>query len=169
MYQSEPKYVESCAYHEAAHTVVAVALGIPLRTRGVRIDTMGSGYSYYWSRNAGNLSKTAADIDERERSIIACEAAFIGQVEFYPECLAGGNRFDRLYTSQLLNEMYPNTDQFLAEQSRLVDEAKRLVKLHWDAIEALAGEILAQPLTPLPTPRSTGQPIRRSAGLTQIV
>jgi hypothetical protein len=41
-------------------------------------------------------------------------------------------------------------NQYLAEQSRFVDEAKRLVKLHWDAIEALAKEILAQPLTPLP-------------------
>jgi hypothetical protein len=150
MYESEPKYVESCAYHEAAHTVIAVALGIPLRTRGVHIDTLGNGYSYYWFRNVGNLSNTAADIDERERTIIAGEAAFIAQVKFYPECLADGNRFDRLQTTQLLNEMYPNTDQFLAEQSRLVDEARRLVDLHWNAIDALAKEILAQPLTPLP-------------------
>jgi hypothetical protein len=150
MYPPDPKYVESCAYHEAAHTVIAVALGIPLRTRGVHIDTIGNGFSYYWFRDVGNLSNTAADIDERERTIIAGEAAFIAQVKFYPECPAGGNRFDRLQTTKLLDEMYSNTDQFLAEQSSLVDDAKRLVGVYWDAIEALAKEILAQPLTPRP-------------------
>jgi hypothetical protein len=47
MHRPSQQYVDSCAYHEAGHTVVAVALGMPLRDRGVHIDTMGNGISYY--------------------------------------------------------------------------------------------------------------------------
>jgi hypothetical protein len=56
MHGPSQEYVDSCAYHEAGHTVVAVALEMPLRNRGVHIDTMGNGISYYWFRTMATLA-----------------------------------------------------------------------------------------------------------------
>ncbi len=67
----DQKYVESTAYHEAAHTVVAVSLEMPLRNRGVHMDTIGSGISYYWFRTPGDPNNTPDDVLERERTIIS--------------------------------------------------------------------------------------------------
>ena len=43
-----------------------------------------------------------------------------------------------------------NRDDWLGAQERLIAEARRLVDRHWDAIEALAKAVLAQPLTQRP-------------------
>jgi hypothetical protein len=148
MYRSEQKYIDSCAYHEAGHTVVAVALEMPLRNRGVHIDTRGNGISYYWFRKPGDPNNTADDILERERTVISTEAGFIAQKQFDPECPHGGNWFDRDRNIKLLDEMYPNRSDWFAAQDKLYAEALRLVDLHWQAIEAVAKAVLAQPLTP---------------------
>jgi hypothetical protein len=94
MYRPSQRYVDSCAYHEAGHTVVAVALGMPLRNRGVHIDTIGNGISYYWFRIPGDSNNTPDDILERERTIISTYAGFNAQKKFDPKCPPGGNWFD---------------------------------------------------------------------------
>jgi len=147
MYRPDQKYIDSCAYHEAGHTVVAVALRMPLRDRGVHIDSMGNGISYYWFRTPGDPSNGPDDILERERTIISTEAGFIAQRKFYPECPHGGNFYDRDQNIKLLDEMYPNRNDWFAAQERLYAEAVRLVGTHWDAIEVLAKAVLDQPLT----------------------
>jgi hypothetical protein len=142
------KYVESCAYHEAGHTVVAAALKMPLRNRGVHIDSKGCGISFYWFRVPGDLKNQAADIMERERTIVSTESGFLAQRKFYPDCPTGGNVTDRDQCIKLLDEMYPNREEFFAAQARLIAEAKRLVDEHWAAIETLGKQIWAQPWTP---------------------
>jgi hypothetical protein len=146
----DQKYVESCAYHEAGHTVVAVALGMPLRNRGVHIDTIGSGIAYYWYRLVGDLSNTPQDIAERERTIIAAYAGYIAQEKFYPNCPPAGSFSDSDENRKLLDEMYLGQREWFAAQNSLHAEARQLVDTHWGAVEALAREILAQPLTPRP-------------------
>lgn len=42
--------------------------------------------------------------------------------------------------------MYPNRNDWFAARDRLYAEAVRLVDLYWQAIEALAKALLAQPL-----------------------
>ena len=151
MHGPSQQYLDSCAYHEAGHTVVAVALEMPLRNRGVHIDTMGNGISYYWFRTVGDPNNAPADIAERERTIISTYAGYIAQKKSYPECPRGGDFFDLDQNIKLLQEMYAaNRDKWFAEQSRLYAEATRLVDLHWPAIEALAKVILDQSLTPRP-------------------
>jgi hypothetical protein len=49
--------VESAAYHESAHIVVAVAQKIPLRRGGVHIDPRGCGIAYYWYRQPEGSTK----------------------------------------------------------------------------------------------------------------
>ena len=82
MYPPSPIYVESCAYHEAGHTVVAVSLEMPLRKRGVHVDTIGNGISYYWFRVPGDPNNNQADVLERERTIISTYAGFNAQKKF---------------------------------------------------------------------------------------
>ncbi|MGA2357003.1 MAG: hypothetical protein ABSG02_21115 [Terriglobales bacterium] len=146
----DQKYVESAAYHEAAHTVVAVTLGMPLRNRGVHMDTFGSGISYYWFRIPGDLSNTPDDILERERTIISTYAGFIAQKKVYPECPPAGSWFDSDQNIKLLDELYPDRNDWFAAQERLFAEAVRLVDFHRRAIETLAKALLAQPLVARP-------------------
>jgi hypothetical protein len=143
----DQKYVESSAYHEAAHTVVAVALGMPLRSRGMHLDTFGSGISYYWFRVPGDPSNAPADILERERTIMSTYAGYIAQKNFYADCPPAGSWFDHDQNIKLLNEMYPNREDWFAAQVKLHAETVGLVNLHWLAIEALAKALLARPLT----------------------
>lgn len=131
MHRPSQEYVDSCSYHEAGHAVVAVALEMPLRNRGVHIDTMGCGIAYYWYRTVGDPNNTAADIAERERTIISTYAGFIAQKKSYPEYPRGGDFYDLDQNIKLLDEMYPtNRDKWFAEQSRLYAEATRLVDVH---------------------------------------
>jgi hypothetical protein len=150
MHRPSQQYVDSCAYHEAGHTVVAVALGMPLRNRGVHIDTNGSGIAYYWYRTVGDLNNTSQDIAERERTIITAYAGYIAQEKFYPKCPSSGSFYDTDGNRKLLDEVYPDGPEWFAAQERLHAEARRLVDVHWQAIEALAKAILARPLTPRP-------------------
>jgi hypothetical protein len=43
--EADDIYVESCAYHEAGHIVIAAVQNMPLRQRGIRNDQVGNGYS----------------------------------------------------------------------------------------------------------------------------
>ncbi len=106
MHRPSQEYVDSCSYHEAGHAVVAVALEMPLRNRGVHIDTMGCGIAYYWYRTVGDPNNTAADIAERERTIISTYAGFIAQKKSYPEYPRGGDFYDLDQNIKLLDEMY---------------------------------------------------------------
>jgi hypothetical protein len=146
----DQKYVDSCAYHEAGHAAVAVAQEMPLRNRGVHVDTMGSGIAFYWYRLVGDPNNAPHDIVERERTIIAAYAGYIAQEKFYPGCPPAGSFFDTDDNRKLLDEMYPDGPEWFAAQRRLHADARRLVDTHWTAIEALAKAILAQPLTPRP-------------------
>jgi hypothetical protein len=147
----DKQYIDSCAYHEAAHTVVAVALEMPLRNRGVHIDGMGNGISYYWFRTPGDPSNTPQDIVERERTIVSTEAGYIAQRKFYPVCPSGGNWYDRDLCIKLMDEMYPHggSERFAAHD-RLIAEASGLVDEHGLATEALAKAVLDQPWTTRP-------------------
>jgi hypothetical protein len=168
----DEKYVESSSYHEAGHTVTAVALGMPLRKRGVHIDRRGDGISYYWFREPGDTNKESEDIAWRERTIISIEAGFAAQRRFYPDCPTGGNFTDRDQCIKLLNEMHANSTDWFVAQKRLIAEARRLVDRHWEAIEALARAVLAQPLTSRPEEKErhwSGDSVERWIDGNQVV
>jgi len=46
----DDEYVNSTAYHESGHTVVAAAQRMPLRNLGVHMDSRGCGKTFYWYR-----------------------------------------------------------------------------------------------------------------------
>lgn len=149
-------YVESAAYHESAHIVVAVAQKIPLRSGGVHIDPRGCGIAYYWYRQPDGSTNIGSEV-EREKTIISSYAGLIAQQKFYPNCRPAGAWCDTDQATKLLEEMHANRDDFFAAQERLGAESRRLVEKHWDAITALAKALWAKEWSPKP-PREKEKP-----------
>lgn len=72
------RYIESAAYHEAAHAVIAAIQGMPLRHRGIHVDSAGQGITFYWYKLPDGNLNVGADI-ERERTIVSTGAGLIAQ------------------------------------------------------------------------------------------
>jgi hypothetical protein len=137
------------AHHESSHAVACVVLGLPLQDTGIRIDTLGGGITFNLHREPGSLSNTIADITERERSIVMIKAGFMANLRVFPGSPAELAADDRDEEIRLLNEMHPQDGQAWAEaDKRLSEESRTLVDQHWNAIQALAGALLARPVTP---------------------
>jgi hypothetical protein len=147
--QSDPKYPESVAYHEAGHIVVAAVQGMRISRHGVRIDNAGLGISYYETRKPKRIS-TAPCAATREQTIIAAKAGLMAQQKFHPDCSIEGAWDDDIRINELLDEIRSEEEfPFLeVEYTRaLIDtyrEAQRLVKLHWPAIELLGRSLWNQ-------------------------
>jgi hypothetical protein len=139
------------AHHEAAHAVVAVALGLPLQDTGLHIDTVDGGITFDLHRTPGDPGQTPEDIEEGERSIVMIKAGYCANVKLFPGCPVAVAADDRQKEMKLLNEMYPQGGQaWIDADNRLGVESRRLVDLHWDAVQALAQAVLAKPVTPRP-------------------
>lgn len=144
----QQQYVESAAYHEAAHEVTSVVLQIPIRELGVHIDSQGNGVALTFRRRAGDLKKEAKDNHQREQSIILLTAGYIGQVRFFDDAPTEGAADDQKHIHDLLNEMYePESDEWIDAKSKLRDKAKNIVNEQWPAVEALAKALWDKPWT----------------------
>lgn len=141
----------SAAYHEAAHAVVSVVLGLPIQDTGLHIDTVDGGITFNLHRIPGDPSNTPADILERERSIVAIKAGFRANLRLFPGTPRQVASDDRREEIALLDEMYArDTSQWLEADTRLTVEAQNLVERHWGAITTLAGAVLAKPVSERP-------------------
>jgi len=131
----EDIYVESCAYHEAGHIVIAAVQNMPLRQRGIRIDQAGNGLACYYFKVPDGSSNLGRN-EEREKTIRATKAGFLTQKKFYPECRPAGAHFDVDAVRLLLDEMYFLPDWYGAHD-QLHAEAVALIEKHWDAISTV--------------------------------
>jgi predicted transcriptional regulator len=148
-YFAEDKlYVESAAYHEAGHIVVAAQQGMRLRKRGLRIDQKGAGMAYYESRQP-DRSTDAGEEPSRVSAIIAAHAGYAAQREFYgPDCPTAGGCSDRLVMIALEDEMYSDNAQICRLDADLRQRSAEIVRLHWPAIGAIAEQLWAKPWEP---------------------
>jgi hypothetical protein len=142
----DTRYVESGAYHEAGHAVVAAVQGMPLRDRGIHCDELGAGITYYWFK-VPNRAKNVGPEIERERTIVATCAGLIAQQKFYPGCPTSGAVDDFNLVLTLLNEMYPDGDVWFAAREKLHSDSVELVGRHWSAISTLAATLWGKPWT----------------------
>jgi len=106
MEDKEKKYVESAAYHEAGHMVVAALCGFPLRKRGLRIDEKGFGLACYKKQDDPKCSDT-------DSIIVAAYAGLIAQEEFYSRVhsekwLPDGAHTDLDEINALLDKKHPS-------------------------------------------------------------
>ena len=112
------RYVESAAYHEAGHAVVAAVQEMPFRHRGIHVDSTGQGITFYWYKLPDGKQNVGADV-ERERTIISTSAGLIAQRKFYPGCPDDGAVQDTDLIITLLNEMYVNRDAWFDARQQL--------------------------------------------------
>src|ERR1017187_68943 len=82
MYEIDERYVESAAYHEAGHVVVAAVLGLSLRPEGIRINRFGGGHASYCCKKPDGSRDVGAEV-QREQTIVATMAGYIAQSKFY--------------------------------------------------------------------------------------
>ena len=145
------EYVNSAAYHEAGHTVIAAVQGLWLRVRGIHVDSEGSGKTYYAHRLPGDLSNSAKDQEEREKTIVALHAGRIAQLRVFPECPDENWAADVGVVTALLDEMFATdvTARFAADEG-LQQNAYDLVGRHWAPIHSLATELISKPWTEQP-------------------
>jgi len=153
----DDKYVNSTAYHEAGHIVVAAVEQMPMRNFGIRMDSLGCGKAFYWRRVPdGTRNNVGADV-ERERTIISTSAGFIAQKRFYGDSLTEDIKKyiefsanpDTSLVIELLEEMYSG-DKALWFQARksLYDQSVQLVDDHWKPIDTLAKSLLSRAWEP---------------------
>ena len=143
----QQQYLNSVAYHEAAHEAVCIALKIPVQEMGIHIDSQSAGVALTLRRqpDKNGIKRSPEDDWQREQSIILLSAGYIGQVRFYEGADTSGAADDQKHINDLLNEMYqPESDDWINAKSRLRDEAKKMVDEHWAAIEALAKALWAK-------------------------
>ena len=141
----ENKYVESVAYHEAAHVVVAAAQQMPLKERGIRIDQKGSGFSHYNVAKPDGSTNLGSE-PKREKTIRSTQAGYIAQEKFYlrfcDRLPPSGASNDTDGINKLVEEMYSGRNVCEDAKGKLFTEAQQLVEQHWQAIEALAQTLL---------------------------
>jgi hypothetical protein len=139
------------AHHESAHAVISVVLGLPLQNTGIHVDTIGGGIAFNLHRNPGDLDNTPVDIVERERSITAIKAGYLANLRLDPSCPPDVAADDRQKEISLLNEMHSRNEKAWSDtDDRLRTESQNLVDQHWNAIVAVAGALLAKPITVRP-------------------
>jgi hypothetical protein len=139
-----PRYVESSAYHESAHIVIAAVQNLPLRPRCLRIDPAGNGLTVYASRQPDKSRNNVGSDIERERTIISIMAGWRAQNIFYP-CARSGAFCDINEMNALLDEMYSDVNQWFEAKKKLWYQTEALVKFHWSAIQAVAVALWAKP------------------------
>ena len=147
----QEEYVNSAAFHEAGHVVVAALQGLWLRTRGMHVDPEGNGIAYYGHRLPGDVSNLAKDQEEREKTIVALHAGRIAQAKVFPECPDENWVADVGVVSALLDEMFAiDVLARSAADKRLQQNAYDLVGRHWKPIHDLATQLLSKPWTQQP-------------------
>jgi len=145
---TDQKYVESAAYHEAAHAVIAVKEGLALKPGGIRIDQRGNGFSYYKAVKLTGAKNVGPD-PERDKSIRSAQAGFISQEKFYKRYFqnlpGAGSSSDTDYINGLLEEMYSTRNECDDAKAKLAEETRDLVEQNSQVIEALAQALLKKP------------------------
>lgn len=130
------------AYHEAGHIVVATALGLDLRPKGItiweaRTDVM-DGLAGYWDHET--------DWDKNLQSV---RAGQIAQWQKFPNADTTGSKPDNDYFFNVAREHFPNTVASNLWESS-TKKAYALLQLHWTAVVEIAEALIAADWLPVP-------------------
>ena len=139
--------IDSAAYHEAGHAVVAARLGLEF-WGGIHINCEGAGVSEYCHREPGIKGSTAKDIDERKRTIVALYAGKYAQEKYFPGLdYPESSKSDMDTAAALLEEMKDVRPRITDQMLR--SHAERLVLDNWSVIDKLALTLLKKQTRPL--------------------
>ena len=133
----------AAAYHEASHVVIACVLGLPIGSKGARIDSFANGQAWFWGATEG----VAVPPSKVEAVVIALFAGgtahqIVGS--FSQGAIAG----DEWRIKDLLKAVCPNDELREEKYKRLKERSDDVVNEHWATIAVLAEALWALPWVP---------------------
>ena len=127
--------LDETAYHEAGHVVVAAAVELDLRPKGITIweaaPNVMDGLAGYWDH----------EIDW-EKNLQAVRAGQIAQWRKFPRADTTGAKPDNDYFFNVAREHFPGTLASNLWESTS-QKADALLQLHWDAVIEIAETLIA--------------------------
>lgn len=148
------------AHHEAGHIVIAAALGLPLRSEGIMVDTDAEGLACY--------CKEPEESDySRERVMLATFAGCYAQNTFcgangYPALedsarIGSGDWYEARRIFIKLSDLYLADQGIKAAQESIERQSETLVAERWLIIETVAEALLAKNWEPVKPLKSGGR------------
>jgi len=127
--------LEETAFHEAGHIVVATALGLDLRPKGITIweaskDVM-DGLAGYWD-----------DETDWEKNLQAVRAGQIAQWRTFPKSDTTGAKPDNDYFFKVVREHFAGSIASNIWES-VSKKANDLLEAHWSAVVEIAETLMA--------------------------
>ena len=133
--------LEETAYHEAGHIVVAVALGLDLRPKGITIwqvtNNVMDGLAGYWDDDTG-----------WEKNLQAVRAGQIAQWRKFPRSDTTGSKPDNDYFFKIVKEHFAG---YIAGNiwESVGNRANALLEAHWGAAAEIAETLIAAEWMPV--------------------
>jgi hypothetical protein len=148
------------AHHEAGHIVIAAALGLPLRSEGIMVDTDAEGLACY--------CKEPEESDHsRERVMLATFAGCYAQNRFcgangYPALedparIGSGDWYEARRISIKLSDGYLADQGIKAAHESIERQSETLVAERWPIIGTVAKALLAKDWEPVKPLKSGGR------------
>jgi hypothetical protein len=137
---------ETIAYHEAGHAIISMKLGY--KCLYVTIIPDGARLGHVCCEDPVN-----AGDNKIEDALKVLIAASLSEAEHFGRSMWGDADDRKKAKSLALLATEQNTQRADALMTRLVDETRRLVKMHWSEIDELAQRLLSQGHVNLLEPR----------------
>jgi ATP-dependent Zn protease len=140
--------VRAKAYHEAGHTVAAMAQGLNLAHGGMLIDSGAGGVTHLCVWEPGNQSNSDEGISERRATIVVLFAGKIAQLRFdsyYDDSTCWSDDFEKI--ERLIEEMEADQNRKVRLKKELYVEATALMARYWSVTVDLAEALLRMPET----------------------
>jgi hypothetical protein len=139
--------LEESAYHESGHIVIAGAVGLDLRPKGIviyEVQNVTDGLACYWE-----------DVGETETVLLALRAGQLAQMKQFPRSDTWGSMPDIQAFARIFHAQFgPNG---LGDMHMKINaQVRTLLEEHWTAIGAVAQAIIDSEWIPV---ESTEHPL----------
>ncbi|MGO8700341.1 MAG: hypothetical protein ACLQVY_21835 [Limisphaerales bacterium] len=124
---------EETAYHEAGHIVIAGAVGLDLKPKGIviyEVEDVADGWAFYWE-----------DKPEWEKILLALRAGQLAQLKQFPDSdFRGGQPDVQKFFSIVEQHFEPNRSGDIWQD--ISAKALTLLHTHWSAVDAVSDALM---------------------------
>jgi len=125
--------LEETAYHEAGHIVIAAAVGLDLRPKGIviyEVEDVADGWAFYWE-----------DQPKWKEILLALRAGQVAQLKRFPGSEFRGGQQDVQNFFRVVHQHFPpNCSGDMWQE--VSAEALRRLHIHWPAVEAVSDTLM---------------------------
>lgn len=155
--------LEETAYHEAGHIVIAAAVGLDLKVKGIviyEVESVADGWVFYWE-----------DKPDWENILLALRGGQLAQLRKFPDSEFRGAQQDVQNFFSVVQQHFPPNSNGDVWQD-ISAKVKTLLDNHWAAVEAVADALMHSnwiPVTPDEHPRAKRKKHLDGAALAAIL